>query len=89
MENTNSVFPIKEEPELNILSDDGDDGDNINGCNTGEDEENVNFYCFWSFKMISHSISLTSSFTVQWKRSARRLLSGEDKLRTIHQQNLR
>lgn len=41
METVISVFPVKEEPELNILSDGDDDTGYDNDYNNGEDEENV------------------------------------------------
>lgn len=50
METIISVFPIKEEPELNILSDGDDDTGYVNDYNHGEDEENVT---------ISHFLDLT------------------------------
>lgn len=46
METTTSVFPIKEEPELNIPSDTGDDTGYTNDYDNGEDEENVNILRF-------------------------------------------
>lgn len=46
-ETTISVFPIKEEPELDITSDGVDDTGYENDCNNDEDEGNVNIYILW------------------------------------------
>lgn len=78
METVISVFPVKEEPELNILS----DGDDDTRYDNGEDEENVTISHYSTGVIFSVFITF---FAVQSKRNVPRVLSYQHKLRAIYQ----
>lgn len=52
MDTTISIFTIKQEPELDIISDGGDDTSYVNDYDNGQDDETVSTKYFTSISLL-------------------------------------